>query len=371
MTRTRVLCSLALLVSLAGCERREPAATRPAATGPAASQPVTTLPGASLPATTRATTSRAADTQPTRPATRPALEVAGLTVTADGVTVARLSNGLTVIVAENHNVPVVCVRAYVRTGSLYEGKYLGTGVSHLCEHLVAKGAVHEGQAAKAKQTRDRVDDIGGQSNAYTSLDDTCYYIAAAAGKTNDCIDLIADWMARPEISEEDFAREHGVVQRELAMGLDSPNRQHRYAHMRNFYGTHPAAVPIIGLAAPLAKLTRADVLDYHRRMYVPQNMVMAIVGDIDTDDVIKRARQAFAGFAPGRVPGLSLPEVAPISGTRRVIQVSRTAGEVSEYLSFQTIPLVHEDLYALDVLAYILTGGGSSRLIRKVKRGAL
>ncbi|MCD4699662.1 MAG: insulinase family protein, partial [Phycisphaerae bacterium] len=75
---------------------------------------------------------------PTKPA-----EIVATTTTESGVTVAKLSNGLTVIVAENHNAPVVCVKAYVRAGGLYEKEWLGAGISHLCEHLVAKESIHE------------------------------------------------------------------------------------------------------------------------------------------------------------------------------------------------------------------------------------
>ncbi len=300
------------------------------------------------------------------------MEIVSRTAAGPGVTVATLSNGLTVIVAEKHTAPVVCVRAYVRAGGLYEGEYLGCGLSHLLEHLVAKGAVHEhgpGETVKqAKQTRDRVDEIGGQSNAFTSLDDTGYYIAAAAGKTGACIRLIADWMARPEITREDFRREHAVVQRELEMGRDNVQRQFYYAHARNFFGTHPAGTPVIGLAEPLRNVAYEDVLDYHRRMYVPQNMVFAVAGDVKTREVLEIAAAAFAGFAPGRVPDLQLPEVAPVAGTRRVATTHPSATEAMQAISFRSIPLIHPDLYPLDVLSYVLTNGASSRLHRSIRR---
>ena len=297
------------------------------------------------------------------------LEIASRTAAAPGVTVVRLSNGLTVIVAESHIAPVVNVAARVRTGSMYEGKYLGAGISHLLEHLVAKGAAHDGELAKpARQTRDRVDEIGGQSNAYTSTDVTTYYISAASGKTDDCIDLIADWMARADITRADFQREHGVVQRELEMGLDNPGRVMWYAHARNLFGHHPAAVPVIGNLAPLAALTYQDVLDYHRLKYVPQNMVFTVCGDVDTAKALDRVRRAFAGFEPGRDTDQSLPPVAPVAGTRRATVTSTSVTQTVANISFQTIPLVHEDLYALDVLSYILSNGESSRLVRNVQR---
>jgi len=297
------------------------------------------------------------------------LEIASRTAAPGGVTVVRLSNGLTVIVAESHTAPVVNVSARVHTGSMYEGKYLGAGISHLVEHLVAKGAAHEGQIDRhTEQTRSRVDEIGGQSNAYTSMDVTAYYISAAAGKTDDCIDLIADWMARADITEADFEREHGVVQRELEMGLDDPKRQLWYAHARNLFGDHPAAIPVIGIKAPLAVLTYQDVLEYHKSKYIPQNMVFTVVGDVDTDKVLDRVRRAFEGFEPGRAAELSLPPVPTVAATRRTTVTNKSVTETLACVSFQTIPLVHKDLYALDVLSYVLSNGESSRLVRTVKR---
>ena len=288
----------------------------------------------------------------------------------DGVVVARLSNGLTAIVQASGLSPVVTVRAYVRAGGLYESPWLGCGLSHLLEHLVADDATHEsqgGRQAKAKKTpggANRVTKIGGQANAYTSLAHTCYHISAAAGKTDECIDLVADWLARPKFTEEDFEREHGVVQRELEKGKDEPGRQMWYAHARNVFGPHPAAVPVIGFAEPLRGVTWSDLQAYYRRMYVPQNMVFAVVGDVDPPAVLQRIRRAFAGFEAGRVPDLSLPAVRPFTGVRRVTQLYKNLKEVIANVSFQSIPLLHEDLYALDVLAYVLSQGRSSRLYR-------
>lgn len=294
------------------------------------------------------------------------------TAAGGGVTVVTLSNGLTVIVKPMRHVPVVTVQALVHTGSLYEGRWQGAGISHLLEHLVAKGAVHDmgpqATAAEAKQTTGRVEEIGGQSNAYTSLDRTSYYISAAAGKTDDCIDLVADWMARPEITREDFEREHGVVQRELEMGKDNPARQFWYANSANVFRGHPAAVPVIGYAEPLAKLTYEDVLAYHRQAYVPQNMVFLVVGDIDTPAVLERVRRAFAGMPAGRATDHTLPPVQPFVGVRRVTTPNAAVKDVMAEISFQTIPLLHADLYALDVLSYVLSQGRSSRLVDKIER---
>jgi len=313
---------------------------------------------------------RGADEPAGKPAEKPAepLKIAQRTVASGGVVVAKLSNGLTVIVKATRSAPVVCVRAYVRAGSMYEGRYLGCGISHLVEHLVAKGAVHEGQSPRQQDTRSRVSDIGGQSNASTSMGRTQYYISAAAGRAMECIDLIADWMARPAITEEDFRREHGVVQRELELGKDNAGRQMWYAHGADAFRGHPAAVPIIGYEATLRKLTLDDVLDYHRRMYVPNNMLFVVVGDVDVKAALERTCKAFAGFEAGRLPDLSLPPVKPLPGIVRTVRPHPELKETLEEISFQSIPLLHEDLWPLDVLSTVLSAGESSRLVRKLRR---
>ena len=286
-----------------------------------------------------------------------------------GVVVATLENGLTVIVRPMRVAPVVCVRAYVRAGGLYEAEFLGCGLSHLCEHLVAKGALHEGHGHAAEaETRSNVAEIGGQSNASTSMARTQYYISAAAGKAMDCIDLIAGWMTSVRITPKDFAREHGVVQRELELGKDDPARAMWYAHAADVFAGHPAAVPVIGYAEPLRLVTLDDVRTYHRRMYVPDNMAFVIVGDVDVSAALDRTRAAFAGFARRRVPDLSLPEPRPLPGVVRSVGPHTGLKETVQEMSFQTIRLLNDDLYALDVLSTILSGGESSRLVSEVRR---
>lgn len=291
------------------------------------------------------------------------LEITNQIVNDQGAVVATLSNGLTVIVKPHRAAPVVSVRCYVHAGSLYEREWLGCGLSHLVEHLVANGAeggpsAHEGQTSSGS----RIGKIGGQYNASTGQEVTNYYISASNSKTMDCIDLVAEWMAHPDFTRTDFEREHGVVQRELEMGKDSPMRALYYAHADNLYGDHPAAVEVIGLPGPLARLTYEDVRTYHARMYIPQNMVFCVVGDIDTAAVLERVRKDFAGFDAQRVPDYTLPEVKPITSTRRIVQPVGRINQAMEMLSFQTISMMDKDLYALDVLATILGEGPGSYL---------
>ncbi|MBT3198430.1 MAG: insulinase family protein [Phycisphaerales bacterium] len=287
-------------------------------------------------------------------------------IITDDTTIAELTNGMTVIIKPTRTSPVVCVQAYVRAGGMYEGKWLGCGLSHLLEHLVAGEAINNAGGEEA--TTDRITQIGGQSNAYTTLDHTCYYISAASSKTELCVDLIADWMTKAAITKKDFQREHGVVQRELEMGKDDPRRQMWYATSANCYSGHPASVPTIGFAPVLAKVTHQDVLDYHRKMYVPQNMVFCVVGDVDVDAVLKQVCKATLNFKRRKQPDLLLPDVKSPANIRRAVQVHKALKDTRQEIDFQTISLTDKDLYALDVLSFVLSQGQASRLVQAVER---
>jgi zinc protease len=317
----------------------------------------------------------AQETQPaSQPATQPAeksIRVAERTQAPNGAIVARLSNGLRVVVKAVHNAPVVSVYAHVQAGGLYEDKWLGCGISHLVEHLVAKYSTTEsGEGhirSKSAAAVSRLDEIGGQANAYTSRDHTCYYVSAISSHAEECVDLIVEQLAKPDITGDDFRREHGVVQRELEMGKDDPMRILYYLHEENLYQNHPAGVPVIGYAGPLSKLRFEDVLAYHGRMYVPQNMVVTIVGDVDPQKMLDRVVRQVQGFEQGRQPVFDLPEAPRLTGVRRVSARSKVFKETAEYMSFQTIPLLDPDLYPLDVLSTILSRGESSRLVKAIQ----
>jgi zinc protease len=307
---------------------------------------------------------------PVRRTQRKPVAVERTILTDDGATVATLSNGMTVILKPVHTAPVVAVRCYVRAGGMLEGRWLGCGLSHLLEHLVARDAAHDGAIPSAETSAPAPNSleaqIGGVSNAYTTLDHTCYHIAAAASKAPLCVDLIAGQMTDFVMTDEDFRREHGVVQREWEMGRDNPQRIFRQATMANAFGSHPAAVPVIGYAEPLANITKGYLLAYHAQRYQPQNMVFTIVGDIDAQAMLARVLENVKEFRRGRADDPILPEVPPLAGVRRMEVSSPATEQTMQEVAFQTISLVHRDLYALDVLSYILTQGQSSRLVKDI-----
>ena len=126
---------------------------------------------------------------------------------------ATLDNGLTALIEENHANPVVAVEVFVRAGSIYEQEYLGSGISHFFEHIIHGGTTSTRSEAESRRL---LEAIGNNSNAYTTVDHTAYYINTTTEHWRTALGLLADWMLHSSITPEEFEREKGVVQRQGA-----------------------------------------------------------------------------------------------------------------------------------------------------------
>ncbi len=282
----------------------------------------------------------------------------------NNVTLATLSNGLTVIVQENHIAPVATVRCFVKnTGSAFEGEYLGMGISHLLEHLVAGGTT---QNRTEKEIERLVDSFGGASNAYTSSSLTNYFIDCPARDVMTCIDLISDQMQHSAFTQEEFDREYQVVQRELADGEANRSRVRWNMLSQTVYLENPVRNPVIGYLDVLRKATRETAMAFYRDRYVPNNQVFVVVGAVDTREVLDRIAQQWSGTPRGLETYLPLTEEPPQMTPREAIR-EMEGNTFDVAFCWPTVALSHPDLYALDVASYILTEGDSSRLVRKLK----
>src|SRR5689334_11561175 len=166
-----------------------------------------------------------------------------------------LKNGM-VVICKRMSSPVLTVRGFVKTGGIYEGAWLGGGLSHLLEHLVAGGSSDRRTEA---ENRDLLQKIGNNSNAYTTEDVTSFFINTTADMMEPAVDLVTGWMLGAKITEAEFEREREVVQRELEMGKGEPDRVFYYLTQYNRYRVNPKHVPVIGYQEVIQKLTRDDV----------------------------------------------------------------------------------------------------------------
>jgi len=275
------------------------------------------------------------------------------------LTLATLANGLTVIVQENHAAPVATVRCYVRyTGSVYEGEHLGAGLSH-----VAGGSTTR---RSEKEIERLIDSFGGATNAYTTTHLTAYFIDCPADRVALAVELMADAMLHCKFEPAEFERELKVIRRELADG--EANRQRvlwKLLH-QTLYRQHPVRHPVIGYRDVLDRTSREAIIDFYRRRYVPNNQIVVVVGDVNTEKVLAAVARHWASAPRGPEADPALPEEPEQLSPRMAVR--EMDGKTFDMVfAWPTIKLSHPDLYALDLAAYILAEGESSRLARRLK----
>src|SRR5213076_2935155 len=190
-----------------------------------------------------------------------------------------LANGLTIIVQEDRSAPVASVQAWCATGSIYEDQHLGAGLSHILEHMLFKGT----KTRSTNEIAQKIQDVGGYINAYTSFDRTVFWIDVPQDGALTALDILADAMMNSTLPAQEYAKEQEVIRREFAMGMDDPDRMAGQLLFATAYQRHPYRLPVIGLLDIFNQLTRDDVLRYYRARHVPNNLTFIVVGDIDAD----------------------------------------------------------------------------------------
>jgi zinc protease len=277
--------------------------------------------------------------------------------------VAVLENGLTVIV-KHVDSPVVAVRGYTYTGGVYEGKWLGGGLSHLLEHLVAGGS--NGRRTE-EQNRDLLQKIGNNSNAYTTDDHTAFFVNTTQEHMDEAVDLVTGWMLAAKITPEEYKREHQVVQRELEMDKGIPDRVFEEMVQLNRYHVSPARVPTIGFQAVIQGLSRDDVYTYYRLAYQPNNLVFAVSGDYTPEEMLKAVQKYVGDVPPGREFSRDIAAEPLVTSPRTVTATFPKLGQAKLELGFPSVRLQDPDLYAMDLLAAVLGQGESSLLVEEIR----
>ena len=279
--------------------------------------------------------------------------------------IARLPNRMILVAQSLRTAPVVSAQVWIKTGSLYEQEHVGAGLSHFLEHLISGGSTTTRPESESTAMLGR---IGAGTNAATSLDTVRYYINTTAEHSETAIDLLSDWMQNSVITDEEYARERDVIQSEFSMGQGEPSRifwkltqQARFAQQPE----HPGAHPTIGYLDEFLTVTRDQIYAFYKRMYVPNNMVMVVVGDVDPYTTIERMASRWADVPAVELPELSFP--ASEEAVPAVVEGVATVARPRERLMWPGVKLGAEHDFALDLLAAVLGGGESSRLVRELR----
>lgn len=278
-----------------------------------------------------------------------------------------LANGLKIVVQEDHRAPVVVSQVWYKVGSSYEN--VGqTGVSHVLEHMMFKGTPKLGPGEFSKLIAAQ----GGEENAFTTSDYTAYYQVIGANKLPLCFELEADRMQNLLVDDSEFKKEIRVVMEERRWRTeDNPESKTYERFLASAYISHPDHNPVIGWMNDLQHLDSQHVRDWYKTWYKPNNAVLVVVGDVQTEQVFQLAERFFGPIPAASVPSLPIPkEVEPLGERRLTVKLPAKLPALLMGFNVPTLTSADDkqEVYALRMLAGILDGGESARFATQLVR---
>jgi predicted Zn-dependent peptidase len=279
-----------------------------------------------------------------------------------------LPGGLRIVTEAVPTVRSVTVGVWVGVGSRDEAPSLA-GASHYLEHLLFKGT----RRRDALDISAAIDAVGGEMNAFTSKEYTCFYARVLDTDLPLAVDVVGDLVTSSLIRAADVDAERGVILEEIAMHEDDPTDMVHDQFAQVLFDGGALARPVLGTVSSIETIGRSAINGYYRRRYRPQDMVVAVAGNIEHAHVVRLVKQAFG--AAGMLDGDSEPTavrrgrlVSTASGVR---VVRRTTEQANVVLGGPGVARTDERRFALGVLNAALGGGMSSRLFQEVreKRG--
>ena len=272
-----------------------------------------------------------------------------------------LPNGVVLIVQEHRAGDVVALQLWMRAGGRDESAD-ELGLSHYLEHMLFKGT-----PTRPPGSIDQlIEGMGGSSNAFTSYDYTHYDVVVPATRLAVAVELLADIAVNAAFVREELEREKQVVFEEMKLTEDDPDRFLSRRLSEVAYSPHPYGRPILGTPALVQALTRERLQAYYKKHYVPGNMVLVVVGAVDPAHARGVAGAAF-GALTGPAPVRATPAAPPRVDATRRIDIRRTEQQAYLGLAWHTAAVSNEDVFAVDLLTYILGDGPSSRLNQTVR----
>ncbi len=272
-----------------------------------------------------------------------------------------LSNGMQVVIVLHHEQPAVSMRLLVRAGGAYNppGK---PGVAALVASLLDQGTT----TRTAEQIADRIDSIGGALGTGSGSDLSFVNAVVMKDSFGTAMDLLSDLVRNPSFRQDEIDRQKQQVMSGLTVSRTDPDYVANVLFDRLVYGFHPYGLPNSGTPESLATITRADLQAFHKSWFVPNNMILGIVGDVSSQEAFAAAERVFGKWARAELPATKLVEPPP--PTRRVVVVDMPEAVQTEIrVGHLGIPRRHPDYVPMDLAIRILGGEGANRLHRVLR----
>lgn len=270
-----------------------------------------------------------------------------------------LDNGIRVVSEYIPYVNSISIGIWVKSGSRFENND-NNGVSHFIEHMLFKGT----QNRSAKKIAEDIEELGGQINAFTGKEATCFYVKLLDEHYSVGIDVLSDMIMNPKFLAEDIEKEKSVIHEEINMYEDSPEDLVSDIISVATWSKDNLSFPILGTGSTIKNMTREKLVDYYNSRYTPENIVISVAGNFDEHKIIDELSKVFSGFKAIQASSSSLSSP---SINRGVIVRNKEIEQTHLALTLNGIELGNEKLYTLLAINNYFGGGTSSQLFQKIR----
>ncbi|MBM7613720.1 M16 family metallopeptidase [Alkaliphilus hydrothermalis] len=270
-----------------------------------------------------------------------------------------LDNGLRIVTEHIPYVKSISIGVWIEAGSKHEN-LINNGASHFIEHMLFKGTA----TRSAKDLADVVDGVGGQINAFTAKECTCYYLKVLDSHYKLAIDILADMIFNSKFDEKDIDRERSVILEELSMYEDSPEDVAHDLLSQSILKDHSLGYPILGTRETLLATTRESLLAHMEKYYIPKNAVISVAGNFEPESLLKEIKEKFGSWKStetntyeGKEPNYHF----------EIVEKVKDIEQTHLCIGFKGIEMGNRELYPLLVVNNILGGSMSSRLFQQIR----
>jgi predicted Zn-dependent peptidase len=279
-------------------------------------------------------------------------------VAEDDVRRTQLGSGLRVVTESLPAARSVTIGAWVGSGARDETP-AESGASHFLEHLLFKGT----DRRSAREIAEAVESVGGEMNAFTTHEQTVFYVRVPDSRLDLAIDILADVLWAPAFRPDDVDSERQVILEEIGMRDDTPDDLVHDLFTRAHFPDHPLGREVLGTEATIEAMPRDGIARYHHAHYEPANIVLAAAGNLVHDHVVK----LMEARSPESMPARPAREHAEPSRPQQLAVVHRPTEQAHLVLGLRSVPVLDPDRHALTVVNQALGGGMASRLFQEVR----
>ena len=275
----------------------------------------------------------------------------------------KLGNGITILFEKNSS-KSVAVEVMFKFGSNFESKPMA-GIAHFLEHMLFEGTKNR---QNSREIANEIEKFGGEFNAYTTGDRTAFFIKIISKRIGVALDILSDMVANPLFEKKIIEKEKKVVLKEINMVNDDLRSYQWILFQKSLFERHPAKNPTYGSVETVSKFDATHVSHYYRTHYLPNNMIVSVVGN--ASNVKEKIKKYFGKLGPGNL--VKRPEVyePPQTKIKKFVEKRKTFNSYM-VLGYKTVSRIHKDSYVFDVITAILGRGQSGRMFDEIrnKRG--